>query len=407
MAHKVTIHFLLRKKGKSLNSIAPIYLRISINARRFEQTTNRNVEVSKWSAGTGRMKGASSEARLLNNYLDALKNKVYLAEREMILDGLEITFQSFKDKWFGSAQRTPTILELFKEHNEEVALLLGKDFAPGTLERYKTSFDHTTNFIKWKYGCNDIQIDKLDYNFISSYALWLKTVRNCNHNTSMKYLANFKKIVLIGLKKGWLTKDPFLGFKITKVEVEKPYLTQIELNNIYKKNFAADRLNLVKDIFVFCCYTGLAYADIHKLKRSEIILGVDGEQWIFTHRMKTDTISRIPLLPIPVELIKKYKDHPQCLKLGKVLPVLTNQKMNAYLKEIADSCSITKNLTFHIARHTFATTVTLANGVPIETVSKMLGHTNLRTTQHYAKILDLKVGEDMQVLRLKLQKNMD
>lgn len=402
MANKITILFHTRIVDKAEDELVPIYLRISIDGKRIEQSTNRFVDRLKWSASANRMIGASVEAKVLNNFLDALKNKVHQAEREMILDGKEITFQSFKDKWFGVDKKKYMLLEIFKHHNEEVALLVGKDFAPGTLQRYKTSLDHTRSFIEWKYKVDDIDVSKLDYGFISSYALWLKTVRNCNHNSTMKYLANFKKVVLICLKNGWIIKDPFLGFKITKQEVERPILTEQELQTITSRNFEVNRLNLVKDIFIFSCYTGLAYADVQKLKRSEIIVGVDGNKWISTRRQKTDTASKIPILPIAAELIDKYKDHLQCSQKDRLLPVLTNQKMNAYLKEIADTCGIKKNLTFHIARHTFATTVTLSNGVPIETVSKMLGHTNLRTTQHYAKILDMKVSEDMMVLKKKL-----
>ena len=168
------------------------------------------------------------------------------------------------------------------------------------------------------------------------------------------------------------------------------------------KEFQIERLNQVKDIFLFSCFTGLAYIDVKKLTKNNINIGIDGERWIFTNRQKTDTKSNIPLLPMAEQIIAKYKDHPQCINEGKLLPVLSNQKMNGYLKEVADLCGIQKELTFHIARHTFATTVTLTNGVPIESVSKMLGHKNLRTTQHYAKILDRKVSDDMKLLRDKL-----
>ena len=323
-------------------------------------------------------------------------------EREMIQDGLEITYQSFKEKWSGADEKSHMLLEVFKQHNDEVAQLAGKDFAAATLKRYTTSLRHTRNFIAWKYKVPDIDIRKLNYEFISNYAFWLKSIRNCNHNSSMKYLTNFKKIVLICLKNGWINKDPFIGFKLSKHEVERPFLTDLELNQIALKQFSSNRLNYVKDIFLFSCYTGLAYVDVKKLKRSEIAVGVDGEKWIFTKRQKTDTPSRIPILPVAEELMNKYKDHEQCIIHDRLLPVLSNQKMNAYLKEIADVCGINKILTFHIARHTFATTVTLSNGVPIETVSRMLGHKNLRTTQHYAKILDLKVSEDMKLLKNKL-----
>jgi integrase len=188
---------------------------------------------------------------------------------------------------------------------------------------------------------------------------------------------------------------------MTKREIERPYLTQEELVAISTKTFIAPRINQVRDIFLFSCYTGLAYADVKKLSRSEISTGIDGEKWIFTHRQKTETSTRLPLLPPAQEILDRYAEHPQCLNEARLLPVLSNQKMNGYLKEIADICGITKKMTTHTARHTFATTVTLTNGVPIETVSRMLGHKNLKTTQHYAKILDIKVSEDMSVLRSK------
>ncbi len=256
--------------------------------------------------------------------------------------------------------------------------------------------------MEWKYKVSDIDINKLDYEFITEYEFWLKSVRNCDHNTSMKYLSNFRKIVNRCLLKGWLHRNPFLGFKMTKREVERVVLTESELQALSTKQFTVERLNLVRDIFLFSCYTGLAYADVQKLKRSEIIIGVDGEKWVVSRRQKTDITAKIPLLPPALKIINYYTNHPQCLLQDRILPILSNQKMNAYLKEIADLCEIPKNLTFHIARHTFATTVTLSNGVPIETVSKMLGHRNLKTTQHYAKILDVKISEDMKRLKEKI-----
>ena len=215
----------------------------------------------------------------------------------------------------------------------------------------------------------------------------------------MKYLSNFRKIVNRCIRSGWLAKDPFVGFKMTKRVVEKTALTENELKKLGKTMFVTDRLNVVRDIFLFSCYSGLAYADVKKLKKSEIVIGSDSEKWLVSKRQKTDTAARIPILPVALSLIDRYKDHPQCLAQDRVLPVLSNQKMNAYLKEIADVCGIAKTLTYHIARHTFATTITLSNGVPIETVSKMLGHRNLSTTQHYAKILDHKISQDMKALK--------
>ena len=240
--------------------------------------------------------------------------------------------------------------------------------------------------MKWKYKVDDLDIRKLNYQFMTNYEFWLKSVRKCDHNTSMKYLSNFKKIVNICIKSGWLDRDPFVGFKMTKREVERPFLVDEELNRIIDKTFLMPRMSQVRDIFIFCCYTGLAYADVEKLTREEITTGIDGEKWIWTSRQKTESTTRIPLLPPALEILDRYKADPQCLNRKRLLPVLSNQKMNTYVKEIADACNITKKMTCHTARHIFASTVTLTNGVQIETVSKVLGHGNLKTTQHYVKI---------------------
>jgi site-specific recombinase XerD len=257
--------------------------------------------------------------------------------------------------------------------------------------------------MEWKYGVSDMNVKKLNYEFVSDYEFWLKTARNCNHNTTMKYIANFRKIVNRCIKNGWLEKDPFFGFKMTKKEVIPEFLTEHQLQTISTKKFETERLTQVRDIFLFCCFTGLAFADVKKLKSSEISIGIDCSKWIFTNRQKTETLSRIPLLPIALEILEQYKDHPACLNTGKALPVLSNQKYNKYLKEIAGICAISKKLTTHTARHTFATTVTLSNGVPIESVSKMLGHKNLKTTEHYAKVLDRKISNDMNQLKDKIK----
>jgi integrase len=217
----------------------------------------------------------------------------------------------------------------------------------------------------------------------------------------VKYIKNFSKIIKICLANDWLIKNPFSNYKSKIKDVERVYLSEEEIQRILKKEFKLVRLSLVRDIFLFSCFTGLAYIDVKNLTKSHINLGIDGEQWIFTHRQKTESASKIPILPVTQTIIDKYKNHPQSSNQEKLLPVLSNQKMNAYLKEIADVCEIEKELTFHIARHTFATTVTLTNGVPLESVSKMLGHKNIKTTQHYAKVLDRKVSDDMKILKEK------
>lgn len=402
MRQTISVKFFARKSRSNQEGQAPVYMRIQIGAQRLNVLTKIYVKPEDWSSQNGKLKTSSDESRRVNKLLEGFKLKAFDYQRELMDEGKDITIDNIKAKWYRiSLERPRMLMEVFKQHNEQMKALINREFSPLTLERYETSFRHTQEFMKWKYKIEDIDIKKLNYEFIADYEFWLKSERKCDHNTTVKYLSNFKKIVHICIKNGWLDRDPFVGFKMTKREVERPFLVEEELNKIINKKFLAPRMNQVKDIFIFCCYTGLAYADVEKLTREEITTGIDGEKWIWTNRQKTDTATRIPLLPQALEILDRYKDDPQCVNKGRLLPVLSNQKMNTYLKEIADACDITKKMTFHTARHTFATTVTLSNGVPIETVSKMLGHRNLKTTQHYARILDLKVSEDMSKLRSK------
>ncbi|MGY6744930.1 MAG: site-specific integrase [Cecembia sp.] len=396
--------FYLKPSKNEKDGLKSIYMRITVESQRFEMSTKLKCHPDKWSAESHRVKGKTEEARMINNYLDSLQLKVHQSRKYLLDHDLDVTLENIRNVLRGKTEQNRMILEIFSEHNEKMEALVGKEFAEGTLERYKTSYEHTKAFIQWKYKVEDIEIKKLDYDFISDYSFWLKSVRGCGHNTTVKYLGNFKKIVLGCIKRGWLIRDPFLGFKMVKKEVPRDYLTSVELDALEGKYFEIERLGQVRDIFLFSCYTGLAYIDLKKLRRDQIFVGMDKEKWIATNRQKTESSVRIPLLPKAQRLVDKYKDHPKCETGGLVLPVLSNQKMNAYLKEIADLCGIKKELTFHIARHTFATTVTLSNGVPIETVSKMLGHKSLKQTQHYAKIVDFKVSEDMKLLKSKLSK---
>ncbi len=397
------LFYLKRPVGFSEIEI-PIYLRITVNGACVELSTKRKWDAGKWNASAGRAAGKTEAAKSLNEFLDLLQRKVYEARKRLLDDDRPITAENIKTLLQGKEidQNKYMLMEIFKRHNEEMTALVGREFAPGTLERYKTSYKHTLSFLKSRYKVSDISITQLNHEFITDYEFWLKTTRKCDHNTTMKYLSNFRKIINRCIKNGWLQRDPFINYKMTKREVERTALTEKELQALAARKFQAERLTIVRDIFLFSCYTGLAYADVKKLKRSEIIIGIDGEQWLSIRRQKTDTSARIPLLPPAVSIMNQYEQNDQCLLEDRVLPVLSNQKMNAYLKEIADLCGIAKNLTYHIARHTFATTVTLSNGVPIETVSKMLGHRNLKTTQHYARILDIKISEDMKALRTKL-----
>ncbi|MFY7740698.1 MAG: site-specific integrase [Flavobacterium sp.] len=401
MKTKVSILFYAKKAKASANGLVPIYTRITINGKRIELSTNRFVEISKWSTEAGKMKGTSEEARSINNHLDILKSQIRDAEMELIYKKIAVTTETIKNKLLGIDNRARMLVPIFKDHNNKIKELVGKEYAPGTLERYTTSLKHTIEFMQWKYNVSDIDITKIDYAFITDYEFWLRSVRNCANNTAVKYLKNFNKIIKLCLANDWLDKNPFANYKSKVKEVERVYLSEEEIQSIIEKDFKTERLSLVRDIFLFSCFTGLAYIDVKNLTKSHISFGIDGEKWIFTHRQKTESASKIPILPVTQMIINKYENHPQCNNEDKLLPILSNQKMNAYLKEIAGVCEIEKELTFHIARHTFATTVTLTNGVPIESVSKMLGHKNLRTTQHYAKVLDKKVSDDMKILKNK------
>lgn len=395
--------FLKKPKNQSESAERYVYLRITVDGIPKELSLKRTWTQERWNHSSGRAAGTKEDARSLNAYMDTISAKVYQAKAKLVEIGRPITAENLKNYVTGKSNERKTLLDVFREHNNQMKALLDKEFVYATLQRYNTTFDHTKAFIKWKYNIEDIDIQDLNYEFASDFAFWLRTEKNCNHNSTMKYISNVKKIVLKCIRRGWINRDPFMDFKTTRKEVERVALTQDELNRISVKSFGIDRLSLVRDISLFSCYTGFAYIDVSKLKRTQIVKGIDGNQWIMTHRQKTDSPTRLPLLPVALEIIEQYRDHPKCKDKDYVLPVLTNQKMNAYLKEIADMCGITKKLTFHIARHTFATTVTLSNGVPIETVSKMLGHKSLKQAQHYAKILDTKISQDMQMLKGKLE----
>jgi len=401
MNTKLSVLFFVKRTKTNVNGLLPIFIRITVNGERIEFSTKRFTPSDKWSVEGNRMKGTSAEARATNSYLDTLKSKVYDYQQQLIREDEEVNTENMRNKILGIEKRSHMIVGIFQQHNDEIKALIGKDYAAATHVRYETSLKHTEDFLKWKYKVSDIDIRKIDHEFITSYEFYLKSVCNCCQNTTSKYIKNFGKIIRICLANGWIQKNPFINYKSKMVEVERAFLSMEEIETMLNKVFVSDRLNLVKDIFLFSCFTGLAYADVKKLSRKNIAIGVDGERWIYINRTKTDTRSNIPILPIASYLLEKYEDHPQVVNQDKLLPLLSNQKMNSYLKEIADACGINKELTFHIARHTFATTVTLSNGVPIESVSKMLGHKNLKTTQHYAKILDLKVSNDMQILKEK------
>lgn len=393
--------FYLKKSKASASGTLPIYLRITIDGKRTEISTKRTIEIKKWSVEANKAIGRTEDIRELNAYLDSLVSKVYQCQRDLIQDNKEVTTETLKNKFLGIEEKQVTLINLFKDHNKQVERLIGNGYSTGTLERYKTVCKHLQEFMKHTYNVSDYRLNKINHKFITDFEFYLKSERECAHNSTIKYIKNFKKIVRIAIANDWIVKDPFLNYKVQLKEVKREFLSEEEMQTMLEKDLHTHRLELVRDIFIFCCYTGLAYSDVKKLSKDSIVIGIDGEKWIKTNRTKTGTRSSIPLLPPALKILKKYENSPLSVSKGVLLPVLSNQKSNAYLKEIADLCGIKKNLTTHLARHTFATTVTLSNGVGIESVSKMLGHTSIKTTQHYAKILDSKVSDDMAILKQK------
>lgn len=403
MSLSLSILFYIKKSKADSSGKSNIYLRITADGKRAECSIYRKVKSDRWNPKSQRALGNSADANEINRQMDLIKNKVYKIQQEYLVIDKRFDAVDLRDVYLGKGKALKMLLEIFQEHNDKVESLIGKDFAAGTAERYRTCKKHVAGFIKQKYKKNDIPVQQVDHKFITGLEYYLKTTRKCAHNSAIKYITNFKKIIRIAHANDWIDKDPFLHWKAKLKIVDREFLTEAEIQNIMQLEFKMERLNQVRDIFIFCCFTGLAYADVKKLNRGDISVGSDGEEWVKTKRSKTDTRSNIPILPIAKGIIEKYKDNELLKEKNLVLPVLSNQKMNAYIKEIAILAGITKNLTFHLARHTFATTVTLTNGVPIESVSKMLGHTNLKTTQHYAKILDMKVSKDMAILRAKFK----
>jgi site-specific recombinase XerD len=387
------------KSNNAGHNKALIYLRITVNGERAEISIKRSVDRGRWDAEANRVRGNKEEAREINTLLDNTSLKINKIYNKLLENNEPITAQRIKDIYFGKDERKKFLLEAFADHNQMMASRVGIDFSKSTYTRYSTTRDHVEAFLKHQYNLEDIYLTQLKYSFITDLEQFLKVIKKCNHNSTLKYIRNFRKIINLSVKNDWLDKDPFKAYQVKLKDTKRTFLNKDELTRIEEKPIGIERLDNVRDVFVFCCYTGLSYVDVEKLTKHQIVKGLDGEDWVNVDRTKTGSPSNVPILPKARKLLLKYKTHLECLNTGRLLPVISNQKMNAYLKELATLCGIEKKLTFHAARHTFATTVTLSNGIPLETVSAMLGHKNFRTTQIYAKVVQEKISKDMKRLR--------
>lgn len=394
--------FFLKAPRHNESNIRSVYFRITVDGIPKEASTRRQWDTERWNKKTERAAGTKEDAKSLNFFLDSLTAKIHEIKSEIMYSGKPITSLKIMDHVMGRMTSRAKVLEEFHKHNDEMKALIGNGYTEATLERFNITKNHVTAFIKFKYNADDFEFADLNFEFIKDFEFYLRTVRKCANNTTLKYISNFKKIVIRAIDREIIIKDPFRNFKGKKTKIVKKPISAKELAQLEVHQFSTERLNTVRDIFVFQCYTGLAYIDAFQLQRADIKDGVDGNQWILSERQKTNSTTRIPLLPNAIKILEKYKDHPLCLKRGTVLPVSSNQKMNEYLKEIASLCGFPFTLNTHMARRTFGSTVTLNNNVPINVVKEMLGHSSVKQTESYAITEQATIGREMTLLNKKL-----
>ena len=400
MKSTFNVLFFLKRDKQKKDGRTPLMCRITVDGKESRFNMKMDINPESWNVKANKAIGRGPEVQEVNSLIDNVKASLFQIYRDLQERGKQVTAEVIKNSFLGLDNTFETLLNLFDKHNEDARKLIGNGLVADTVEKYELTRRRLAEFMTFKYNLSDMNIKDINNMFILDFETYLRTMCGCSSNTAAKYMRLFKKIILLAKNNGLLTVDPFASYKIQFKKVDRGYLTQRELELIMAKEFAIERLEHVRDIFIFACFTGLAYIDVQKLRKEHIRESFDGKQWIMTKRQKTNIATNVPLLDVPQQIIKKYEDKQ--LNNDRVLPVPSNQKLNSYLKEIADVCGINKNLTFHMARHTFSTTVTLSKGVPIESVSKMLGHTNIRTTQIYARITNEKVGNDMEILSEKL-----
>lgn len=397
------IHFTTRP-DKAKDGKEPIYACVTVNRQRAYIALKQNVDPKNWDSGKGAARGNKDEVKSINNYLEEVRMAIGSSYKELQLKRKMLSAKAVKDLYLGAEQEVYSMSRLFSYHNESSTT----DLKWSTLKHYYVTQRYLVKFLELQYNASDIYLHQLDYKFVKDFEVFLRNhkpkdhQKPLNNNGVMKHIIRLRKMVNLALNLQWINNDPFATYKLKIQKVNREQLSELELKAIEEKKFGIERLEMVRDMFVFCCYTGLSYVDVSNLEPEHIVTGADGDRWIRTCREKTLIPVIVPLLPKALDILEKYRENERSLYDRRVFPKISNQKVNSYLKEIADRCDIKKNVTFHIARHTFATTVTLSNGVPIETVSKILGHTKITTTQIYAKVVERKLKDDMKMLQSKL-----
>jgi site-specific recombinase XerD len=382
-----------------------LYLRLTVGEKRVEISTYRSVPKKCWNQEGQCVKSTYEEAQNINDQLMLMRSDLHRHYNHLLSLNKPISAEILKNLYLGIGEKEKTLLEVFDIHNQYFREKVEAGLrSPASLTRLEIGREKVQAFIKHQYKISDKKLSELNYSFIADFDHFLTTKQHLQVNTSTKYLKNLKQVVKMAVEKGWLTNNPLSGFRCNYQNPDRERLTMDEISLLYNKELNLERLREVRDVYLFCCYTGFAYQDVLNLTLDNIVIGIDGEKWVMKKRKKTSTPEYVPLLPVAMEIIKRYSNHLYCRRFKRLLPVNSNQRYNAYLKEISVICGIKKHLTTHTARHTFATTVTLENDVPIETVSQMLGHKSIRTTQIYAKITQRKISNDMRGLKERLFK---
>ena len=400
--------FFLKKTKLLKNGEASVCMRITVNGTRVENNIRKSIDPALWSQAKEMARGKSRRACDLNSYIEEARIRLYQIFCELEQQNRPVTARLLQELFFGQEkpEEVRTLLGTMQEHNDQCRALVGTDYALITVRRYESCRRYLAELIRQRYGKEDLPLAEVNGELVRAFAFYLKTEKGCQQNTVIRYMKCLKKITNLARANDWMAKDPFLGIRFHEKEVVREFLTMDELQTIYRKEFPLERLTLVRDVFIFAAFTGLAFIDVQQLAPEHIVRDNNGNLWIRKPRQKTKNMCNIPLLDIPQEILRKYADHPTCRKKGVLLPVPCNQKMNSYLKEIADICMIRKNLTTHCARHSYATSVCLANGVSLENVAKMLGHSNIKMTQHYARVLDSSILRDMNQVQAALSSSM-
>ena len=392
--------YVQKNRGNAAGRI-PIFARIILGGKSAAIATKLYIEPDQWAFGE--TIGTTKELKAINKLLEEMRVKIFQTHTELIRQGIDVDLEKLKLALQGKSYSNDCryLIQLFNRWLEEYQKQVGLSTSQKTYERYVVVRDRVQEYIKTVTKMDDILLSDVTPMFVNGFDTYNRTHYEIANNHAMKQMQKFRTVYRTAIDNGWVTKNPFASFKIKFEDVEREILTREELSRIIQKEFISVRMDQVRDVFVFCCFTGLAHCDVLELTEENIRIDDAGNKWLRTHRQKTDTPVDVPLLEIPQIIIEKYKSKRKKLR-GKLLPVVSNSCTNVYLKELGDVCGIQKNITFHMARHTFATTITLTNGVPIESVGKMLGHRNIRTTQIYAKVLHEKVANDMAMLASKI-----